>query len=560
MKKFLTLLVVSLMLSFSLTACSTEPAEPFVLGSLVTVENGDVQGLVQDGSIAWYGIPYAAAPVDELRWSAPVDAADWEGTLDATVPHAVALQLSGAEAVGTEDSLFLDVYGQEGGSDNLPVLVYLHGGNNQTGNTQEIPGFDLVKKDNIVFVSVNYRLGLLGFNALPAVVDEGETSNYALQDMAKALDWVKANIASFGGDPENITISGFSAGGRDVMAMLISPLFEDKFDKAIVFSGGMTLADEDMSAQKIAEAIAPLAVEDGVAADTDAAVAFLLEDTEETANYLYSVSGERLAVLMGNAGIRMSVFPHLYTDGVGLPEEGFDTTVYNDVPVLMLTGDTEFTFFNVFDGSYGKDEVTANYTEEEIAAAKQFASIYGSDMYRIFNAQLSAEAMDEKYDSNIYVAQVNYAGLDSNYMDPTLAGWGVYSFHGIFVPMLTSTHGYSGFFGDIFTGEGYTAMSDVFNEYLTNFLATGDPNGGELATWDAFTVDNTVSMVFDSDETSAIVELMDDTTSYEAIMDAMDADTTIPEGLKDFVISNVMNGRWFSAALDERYGNANLWD
>lgn len=103
-------------------------------------------------------------------------------------------------------------------------------------------------------------------------------------------------------------------------------------------------------------------------------------------------------------------------------------------------------------------------------------------------------------------------------------------------------------------------MADVFNEYLTNFLVSGDPNGGELSTWDAFTVDNTVSMVFDSNETTAIVESKDDTTTYAAIMDAMDADTSIPDGLKEFVISNVMNGRWFSAELDARYGNANLWE
>lgn len=557
MKKFISVVLITLMMTFSLTACS---ADPFVLTDLVTVENGDVQGLVQEGSIVWYGIPYAAAPLGDLRWSAPEDAADWEGVLDATTPNDPAIQLASGAAVGSEDALYLDVYAQEGGSDKKPVLVYLHGGNNQTGNTAEIPGFELVQTNDAVFVSVNYRLGLLGFNTLPAIVDEGETSNFALQDMAKALDWVKANIASFGGDPENITISGFSAGGRDVMAMLISPLFVDKFDKAIVFSGGMTVADVDLSSDKIAKAIAPLAIEDGVAADEATAIEFLLTDSQEVADYLYTIDAARLAVLMGNAGIRMSVFPHLYTDGVGLPEEGFDTTVYNDVPVLMLTGDTEFTFFNVFDGAYNAETVTTTYTAEEIAAAKLFASVYGSDMYRIFNAQLSAEKMDENYDSNIYVAQINYGGLDSATNDPVLTGAGVYSFHGIFVPMLSSVNNYVGFLGDIFSGTGYQSMATEFNSYLSNFLATGDPNGTELAAWDAFTVDNTVSMVFDADESGAIVELKDDTTSYADIMDAMDADTSIPEDLKDFVISNVMNGRWFSAELDVRYSNANLWE
>ena len=132
------------------------------------------------------------------------------------------MQLSGEEVTGTEDCLNLDIYSTKN-AEKLPVLVFLHGGNNQTGNTKEIIGSDMVVKNDMVFVSVNYRLGLLGFNCLPALQTEaGSTGNYALLDIAKSLDWVKDNIAEFGGDPENITISGFSAGGRDVMAMLLS--------------------------------------------------------------------------------------------------------------------------------------------------------------------------------------------------------------------------------------------------------------------------------------------------------------------------------------------------
>ena len=158
MKKLLSSILISLLLAFSLASCSVEPAEPFVLTSIVSVSNGEVQGLVQEGAIVWYGIPYAKAPVGDLRWSAPQDAESWEEVLDATTPNEPALQLAGGAAVGSEDALYLDVYAQEGGSDKKPVLVYLHGGNNQSGNTTEIPGFELVKTNDAVFVSVNYRL------------------------------------------------------------------------------------------------------------------------------------------------------------------------------------------------------------------------------------------------------------------------------------------------------------------------------------------------------------------------------------------------------------------
>lgn len=532
-------------------------SEPVVQDPTVrTTQFGDVQGTEKGEALAWYGIPYAAAPVGDLRWSAPVDPENWTEVRDCTVEADQALQFASNWATGesgvsgTEDCLNLDVY-TTAEAENLPVLVFIHGGNNQTGKSTEIRGSEIVVNDNCVYVSLNYRLGLLGFNCLPALQTEDDaTGNYTLLDIAKALDWVKENIAAFGGDPNNITVSGFSAGGRDVMAMLVSPLFEGKFHKAVVFSGGMTIADEAASASQIASAVAPLVVEDGKAADEAAAKAWLLTDGQDVKDYLYGLSSERLVGLMNNAGIRMSAFPHLYNDGVVLPKEGFATTEYNDVPLLMLTGSTEFSLFCNFDGYFfsptirGLDEETQN-------AAKTFVREYGSDMYRIFNAQCSAEAMYENYNANIYLCQVEYGSVNSATQIPTMG-----SFHGVFVPMLTSEHTYG--FGD-FTLAGYGEMSKQFNAYLENFLATGDPNGEGLVQWDNWTPDNKVSMVLDANETEAIVELKDVSSSYAEIIAAMEADTTIPEDVKAGVIANVMNGRWFSEAMDEHFENPNLW-
>lgn len=519
---------------------------------------GDVKGTAKGESIVWYAVPYGAAPVGELRWAAPVDPEAWTDVLDCTAPGEPAIQSSMDYTTfqnvlsGTEDCLKLDIY-STAEAENLPVLVYIHGGNNQTGSSSEIEGSQIAVRDNCVYVSLNYRLGLLGFNCLPALqTEEGSTGNYAMLDIAKALDWVRANIAAFGGDPNNVTISGFSAGGRDVMAALISPVFAGKFDKAIAFSGGMTLADETASASKIAGAIAPLAVEDGKVADEAAAKEWLLTDGEDVKEYLYSIPAERLAPLMGNAGIRMSAFPHLYTDGVVLPENGFETAEYNSVPVLMLTGSTEFSLFCSFDGYYSSEAITA-LDEETQNAAKDFAKLYGSDMYRIFNTQCSAETMYDHYNNNIYLCQVEYGSVNSATVLPAMG-----SFHGIFVPMLTDEHTYGGF-GD-FTAAGYQAMAQQFNAYLTNFLASGDPNGEGLAAWNNWTPDNRSTMVFDANETEAIVEAKDVSSTYADIIAAMEADTSIPEEVKQGDIQNVMNGRWFSAALDEHFGNPSLWD
>ncbi len=294
-------LLASAALALSLTACSntaeTPKEEAPKAEELVrATEYGKVKGVEENGVEAYYGIPYGKEPVGDLRWKAPQDPDKWDDVKDATQKEEVAMQSAATtnekgetvvEATGSTDCLNLDVYTTEDAKDK-PVLVYIHGGNNQTGSSFEIPGFDMVETDDLVYVSVNYRLGLLGFNNLPALLDdENNTGNFTMLDLAKALAWVKDNIANFGGDPNNVTVSGFSAGGRDVMAMLISPTFEGLFDKAIAFSGGMTIAEEDASIQKIAETIAPLVVEDKEADNEEEAAKWLMSDDEKVRDYLY---------------------------------------------------------------------------------------------------------------------------------------------------------------------------------------------------------------------------------------------------------------------------------
>ena len=557
-------------LSLPLSVSAASPEEENCLSPITALRqtsSGPVQGADKGEYLVWYGIPYGAAPVGDLRWSAPQDPAPWTAARDCTAVSESAYQYSSG-VIGTEDCLKLDVYTTPKAR-KLPVLVFIHGGNNQTGNTQEIPGGELVVKDECVYVTLDYRLGLFGFNCLPALqTSPDDTGNYTLLDISKALDWVQENIANFGGDPDNVTISGFSAGGRDVMAMLVSPLFSGRFQKAIAFSGGMTIADEAASASQIAWAVAPLAVEDGICPDEASAHDWLLGTGAEVRDWLYSVDSARLCPLMGNAGIRMSVFPHLYGDGVTLPKEGFAVTQYNSVPLIMLTGSTEFSMFNMFDGYYSSDAV-ADWDPAVVQAANNFATKYGSDMYRIFNAQCSAETMYENYDAPIYLCQVDYGGESS----PSKLMLG--AFHGIFVPMLSTINNYTGMMD--FSGAGYQAMAVQFNRYLKNFLRTGDPNedgagllGGlwralsgqtepELLAWPTWTPDNKVSMVLDADADQAIIAVKDVSTTYEAIMDRMDADASVPDYAKQGVIRNTMNGRWFSAALDARYGNPNLW-
>ncbi|WP_172253669.1 carboxylesterase family protein [Saccharibacillus deserti] len=528
---------------------------------------GRVQGFRDESNraLVWQGIPYADPTSGTQRWKAPSDPQPWSGVLDATKPGNIAIQASGSSTAGTEDALNLDIYRPDNAQGKLPVIVYIHGGNNQTGKSTEITGSSMVNGTNAIFVSVNYRLGPLGFNPLPALktgTDEENSGNYGLLDIAKSLDWVKANIGQFGGDADNVTVAGFSAGGRDVMAMLISPLFEGKFDKAISFSGGMTIADEDASAKTFAKAIAPLAVADGKKATESEAYDWLLTTGADVRDYLYSLPADKLSRLMGNAGIRMSVFPHLYGDGTVLPREGFDTKHYNDVPLLMLTGAQEFSLFGRSD-PYFADSVNDGTidTDPNIIAKYNFINKYGGELYSLFNVQESAQKMFNRYKADIYGMQIDF-GRDAYTVGRGMGLLG--AFHGVFVPLLSPDNAnYDSAVGSAYDLPGAVALGQTFRAYISNFVRDGNPNGAGLTPWKPWTPQNALNgesmLILDANRRSAVSYLSAPAFTYDQVIAAMRADRTISETDKADLIAKVLSGRWFSGRLDQSFGTPSMW-
>ncbi|MBS4208052.1 carboxylesterase family protein [Bacillus sp. FJAT-50079] len=526
---------------------------------------GKVKGDVDEAgeTIIWKGIPYGKAPEGELRWRAPEEPEAWDGELDATKPGETAIQLNQGEVTGGENPLNLDIFRPNTNETDLPVLFYIHGGNNQIGNNSDLNGEYLASKMNAVIVTINFRLGALGFNPLPALKtgDPLENSgNFTLLDINQSLEWVANNIEEFGGAPDNITISGYSSGGRDVMAMLISPLFEGKFHKAISFSGGMTLADVENSQKVFAKAFAPLVVEDNIKTTEEEAYDWLLADDTEVRDYLFSISAERIAPLMGNAAIRMSVFPHLYTDGEIIPKEGFETATFNEVPLIMLTGSKEFTYFANPD-PYFKDVVENGtiFTDSKKLDEYNFAVKYGSLLYELFNAQKSAEKMIDTYKAPIYTVDINW-GSDAEVVGEEMATI-VGATHGMWKPLLVKDgSGLQEQYLDAFNQAGTNELNEAFIAYLSNFLRTGDPNGNELAQWQPWeSKEKGRNLLLDANKDEALIGMSDERIVYTDVLEEMDTDQTISEEAKDQIIREVLNGRWFSGQLDEYFGNENLW-
>jgi para-nitrobenzyl esterase len=247
-------LLAGLVAAIALPLAASAQSGPATAGPVVKAPAGAVEGVSQGQAEVFKGIPYAEAPVGALRWAAPKPLAPWSGMRKANAFGAACWQPTGGPpGIYTEDPprmsedcLTLNVWTPKGAA-KAPVLVWIHGGALTTGfSSQATYDGSAMAKRGVIVVSINYRLGVLGWLASPELSAEqgGTSGNYGLLDQIAALKWVKANIAAFGGDPANVTIAGESAGGLSVMYLLTSPPARGLFAKAIAESAYMVSTPE----------------------------------------------------------------------------------------------------------------------------------------------------------------------------------------------------------------------------------------------------------------------------------------------------------------------------
>ncbi len=377
-------LAVAALLALALAAGCGEPAGPDP-ASLRLVPEGPVLGRVGAyGAHEWLGLPYAAPPVGERRWRAPAPPLAWEGTREALRFGAACSQfaspLGGDDSaevgtpVGREDCLFLNVYAPAQppesipqGDERWPVMVWIHGGGNTIGTTRFYDGGRLAAEEGVVVVTVNYRLGAFGWFRHPALAEgagaEERSGNFGTLDLIAALRWVQDRIAAFGGDPQRVTIFGESAGGTNVVSLLVSPLARGLFQRAIVQSGSTRSVDAATATNwaddpqpgdphSAREAAASLWVDAGRAPDRAAARAALEAlPPAELAAWLRARSAEAVltAYRDGDRGQGMVDLPRLIRDGTVLPKAPFEERLaagaVAPVPVVLGTNRDESRLF-----------------------------------------------------------------------------------------------------------------------------------------------------------------------------------------------------------------------
>ncbi|NLR73019.1 carboxylesterase family protein [Novosphingobium sp. ERN07] len=371
----------------------------------ILIESGLIEGTaLQSGVEAYLGIPYAAAPVHELRWREPVPPASWDGLrpADTFAPQCIqplrnsnANQYSGAETI-SEDCLYLNVW-TLAKRKNAPVVVFIHGGAFFVGSgSTGIYEGEGVASQGAVFVNFNYRLGPLGFLALPelsAESSDGSSGNYGLLDQIAALRWVQRNIEKFGGDPGNVTIVGQSAGSMSVLALQASPLAKGLFHRAVGMSGAMIGG--------------PIRIPSLQKAEQDGTKLMAVWKAQDLAQ-LRAMPADRLVVPRVPGG--PTTGPAIDGRVLSAPiPELFVRKMHSDVPLILgFTRDEAL-------GGMGAVSGLADYREK---AKAQFGS-KAERLLLLYPAHTDAEAITQARaadrDGTVAVSMMNWASLQSTY-------------------------------------------------------------------------------------------------------------------------------------------------
>ncbi|MBI1196839.1 MAG: carboxylesterase family protein [Phenylobacterium sp.] len=279
MRRMIAVLAGVAALAMSGVGQAQEPADGPLPRVKAKIDSGPIIGVAHEHANVFRNIPFAAPPVGDLRWAPPRPVTPWAKPRETIFPGPSCPQpmtkdgtpnTGGANGPTSEDCLQLNVYAPKGAK-AAPVMVWIHGGSHRTGAGWIYDGQNFAR-DGVVVVTINYRLGALGYFAHPALTKAAggqPTGNFGLMDQIAALKWVQRNIRAFGGDPKNVTVFGESAGGMSTLALLATPSARGLYEKAIVESGGgwfppVTLADKEKQGAEALEKI-------GVAADASAA-------------------------------------------------------------------------------------------------------------------------------------------------------------------------------------------------------------------------------------------------------------------------------------------------
>jgi para-nitrobenzyl esterase len=539
-----------------------------VFDPTVKTAYGQLKGYVDQETIIWKGIPFASAPVGSLRWAPPKDPVPWEGIREATKSAKKCTQLETTDEwiptgvidpEGSEDCLYLDIYRPERSSHQglLPVYVWIHGGSNNMGAASQYDGTFLAKQSDIVVVTVQYRLGPLGWFFHPAIQTGGsdkltDSGNFGTLDNIQALKWVQKNIQFFGGDPNKVTIAGESAGGHNVMNLVVSPLGKGLFHRAMSQSAGSptvptiealrsanTYIDKVIRYKENLEAIK--ATERRTAMEANGTLRGYLNAVESTTFFMALL---KYGPVPGFQGIE---------DGTVIPTGGRMPAIkagsHNKVPIILGTNEYEskpfmvlfsprkppagspnpYTWFNLLDVLNGKQKPGGGVFKLEDVLPTQadkdlyeITGYYGSRNWTAKNVDTVAREL-VKVQDNVYAYFFKWGGIGSG---PSPFDFICGAGHGAEIPFFLGGEKSYGFFLSSFVPAneaGRKELQKLMMQYLQNFIWTGNPNNPsgvkQLTEWKKWSNDQGApkKIVFDASKEKANLMIMNEELTIEGV-------------------------------------------
>lgn len=453
--------------------------------SVVRIDAGRVQGEVANDVVSFKGIPYARPPVGSLRWRPPQPVKPWRGVRAATKFGPECMQTDNVPK--SEDCLTLNVWRPANASKPLPVMVWIYGGALVHGQTSLYPADNLARQ-GVIVVSMNYRMGRLGFFAHPALLAERPNElhgNYGYMDQRAALQWVRRNIAAFGGDPKAVTIFGESAGGGSVLVHLTSPLSQGLFQRAILQSPGIPTPRPQVvgltdfaSAQQMAADYARSLGVNGSGRDALKALRAL------TADKLTEGADAKLEVAALAAGKPIIGIAGSMIDGkvvVETPEAAIAAGRWAKVPLIIGANNRDLAvgvanskdeLFQVF-GSLS-DEARKLYDPNGSEALDELKQQVFADRTMTEPARYLAGVI-ARAGQPVWLYRFSYVA-EALRGDPAWKG----ALHGLEIPYTFNLP--AALVKDKVTA-GDKKMGEVASGYWTSFGATGDPNGAERPQW-----------------------------------------------------------------------------
>ncbi len=485
----------------------------------VRTVSGIVRGVIEGDVLSFKGIPYAVPPVGEYRWRPPQPVKPWEGVRNATEfgPNSAQARWGSPGSLqegSSEDCLYLNVWSPAGAKPGakLPVMVWIHGGAFLFGSGSQPTTFGTqFAKQGVILITINYRLGRLGFFAFPALSKEHPDElkgNYAYMDQLESLKWVQQNIVAFGGDPKNVTIFGESAGGASVHALVCSPLSKDLFQKAIIESGGGrdgALTGCPMSKD----------TPDELSAETIGVnFARKHEINENDAAALKKLRALSAAEILSE-GMTVPLNSETYSGPIldGRIVEKTSQNIYKEgrqmnIPLIVgansadagqfVSGNTKDEVFSLYGNR--KAEAMSIYDPNGAIDLKTLIRLAAMDRHMLEPVRMTARAFTAK-GSPVYVFRFSYVLSRMRERSPDGAA------HGSEIPFVFNTLAAGGGYGPA------PAPSPEDNEvarkvhaYWVNFAKTGNPNGPGLTNWPKYDTSKDVILDFRGDGTPVAVK------------------------------------------------------